>query len=196
MDTFRHSVRTTDIAGPDTRSKAKARVVGDGDRLILVFELDHGKNRPKDFFLGNAWSASLRKIVTTAFSLEPNRSSRSKYDFVSSTGATNPERILEDSFAQHVCFSVQARNTNAGSTSKGTAILLKDLTASLILLTASVSSFRGTPSVVVKSTSAAFRVMKSPLKSLTILAHLCSSQRSYQHTWKVDQKISCPTSRP
>ena len=50
---FQHAKCAPHIGGPDSGTKAKTRVVGDGQRFLLVFKLDDGQDGAKDFFLGN-----------------------------------------------------------------------------------------------------------------------------------------------
>src|SRR3546814_8080725 len=54
LNFFRHAQRATYVTGPDACPQTVAAIVGDGYRLGLVLELDDGKHRPEDFFLGNA----------------------------------------------------------------------------------------------------------------------------------------------
>src|SRR3546814_15572949 len=54
LNFFRHAQRATYVTGPDACPQTVAAIVGDGYRLGFVLELDDGKHRPEDFFLGNA----------------------------------------------------------------------------------------------------------------------------------------------
>src|SRR6202795_850609 len=54
LDSATHAERGIHIATPDTGTESVQRVVGDGQRLLLILESGHREYRTEDFFLENA----------------------------------------------------------------------------------------------------------------------------------------------